>query len=243
MVACLFSGQGREVDQPQIDIFQTSIASFREKLDMGESCDMVAGLSLGEFGALCAAEILSEEVCLGLLAKRQILMDKACRKHPGSMAAILGMDSIQLESICQEVGDVVIANFNSPGQLVVSGTVDAVMGVIAQAKERNARAIKLRVAGAFHSPLMDEAATEFVSILERITFATPSILFYSSVSGERVGEARAIKRLLCRQMNSPVLFERTVRSMQQDAATDFVEVGSAGIIAKLISDIVGHGAD
>jgi [acyl-carrier-protein] S-malonyltransferase len=208
---------------------------------MGENRAVVGGLSLGEFGALCAAEVLSAEVCLDLLLKRQILMDSACAECPGSMAAVLGMDATQLEKICREVGRVVIANFNSPSQLVVSGDSEAVAEVVTQVAQNHARAIRLKVAGAFHSPLMDKASTEFASILRHVIFVEPTVPFYSSVSGERVERVEVIRALLCRQMNSPVLFEGMVRNMCHDEVTEFVEVGEAGVITRLVPEIVGHG--
>lgn len=242
MVAYLFPGQGRDPGQLQVDIFQASIVLYQARLNPGEKRGMVGGLSLGEFGALCAAEVLSAETCLDLLAKRQVLMDRACVEYPGSMAAILGMDATQLERICQTVGKVVIANFNSPTQLVVSGDSEAVAEVITRATQNRAKAIKLKVSGAFHSPLMNNANTEFANILECVVFAEPTVPFYSSVSGEKIEGTETIKTLLSGQMNSPVLFERAVRSMQRDGATDFVEMGTAGVITRLIPDIVELGA-
>ena len=240
MVAYLFPGQGRDSGQLQTDIFQESIGLYRTIHDI-EKGHVVGGLSLGEFSALCAAKVLNAEVCIDLLSKRQILMDRACIEFPGSMAAILGLDVIQLEKICQKVGGVVIANFNSPKQLVVSGNSDAVTLVIAQATQNRAKAIKLKVAGAFHSPLMDNASAEFAKTLEQVTFAEPTAPFYSSVSGEKVEKAETIRILSCKQMNSPVLFEKMVRSIQHDGVTEFIEVGTTSVIARLLPDIVGHG--
>jgi [acyl-carrier-protein] S-malonyltransferase len=241
MVAYLFPGQGRNSGQTQTEVFQASIASFRAVFDDGRRC-MVAGLSLGEFGALCAADATSEKTCLDLLRHRQALMDEACTKHPGTMAAILGIDVVCLETICREVGDVVVANHNSPKQLVVSGKVEAVQQVIEQVKKFQVRAIRLKVSGGFHSPLMDEASAKFARVLGSVSFGNPAIPFYSSVSGERVEEPEKIRCLLCRQMTSPVLFEKVVRNLLGDGATDFVEVGEGGVITKLVADIVGNGA-
>jgi len=240
MVAFLFPGQGKNANQPQVEIFKASLASYEARVQSGEKPDMVVGLSLGEFGALCAAGTLEYQSCLGLLARRQALTDEACRSNLGAMAAILGMDSGELAEICSRArgGGVWIANYNCPGQLVISGTLSAVEETVRQVNGAGARAIRLKVAGPFHSPLMEEANSRFAEALESVALSSPQVSLYSSVSGERETETDRIRELLMVQMASPVLFEHAVRSAIRDGAAKFVEMEPAGTLGKLVSKIL-----
>jgi len=201
--------------------------------------DMVAGHSLGEFSALVANGTLSFEDGLRLVAKRAAAMQKACELQPSTMAAVLGLDDEVVERICAEVDDVVVpANYNCPGQLVISGTVRGVEIACEKLKAAGAkRALILAVGGAFHSPLMEPARTELAEAIEKTSFHSPRCAVYQNVDAQPATDLRIIKQNLIAQLTAPVRWTQCVQHMTQDGAVQFIECGPGKVLQGLVKKI------
>ena len=201
--------------------------------------DMVAGHSLGEFSALVANGTLNFEDGLQLVSKRALAMQKACELKPSTMAAVLALADEVVENICAKVpGIVVAANYNCPGQLVISGEVEAVTIACEQLKEAGARrALVLPVGGAFHSPLMEPAREELAAAIENTLFSKPSCPIYQNVTTTAVLSAGEIKKNLISQLTAPVKWTQSVQNMIKDGATLFTEVGPGKVLQGLVKKI------
>lgn len=201
--------------------------------------DMVAGHSLGEFSALVANRCLTFEDGLKLVAKRAEAMQKACEINPSTMAAILGLEDEKVEQICKSIKGVVVpANYNCPGQLVISGTHEAVNEACEKMKEAGAkRALVLPVGGAFHSPLMEPARQELAEAINDTEFNTPTCPVYQNVKAQPVENPDIIKINLIAQLTAPVLWTQTVKAMVDNGATQFVEIGPGKVLSGLVKKI------
>jgi len=198
--------------------------------------DMVAGHSLGEFSALVACKALSFEDGLVLVSKRARAMQKACEAEPSTMAAVLGLDDVVVEEICKSACDVVVtANYNCPGQLVISGAVNAVDEACEKLKEAGARrAMRLPVGGAFHSPLMESAHVALEQAINETIFVQPVCPVYQNVTAQAVIDPVQIKTNLVAQLTAPVRWTQSVINMIADGATDFIEVGPGKVLQGLV---------
>ncbi len=210
--------------------------------------EMVAGHSLGEFSALVAAGALSFEDGLKLVYARALAMQKACEAEPSTMAAILGLEDEKVEDICKGIDDVVVpANYNSPGQLVISGSLTGIDKACTALKAAGAkRALPLKVGGAFHSPLMEPARLELAEAISKTEIKTPVCPIYQNATARRVTDPTEIKENLVNQLTAPVLWTQIVRNMIADGADTFVEVGPGsvlqGLIQKIGKDVAVSGA-
>jgi len=224
------------VTQPAVFLHSTILAA-----SLGDAVkpDMVAGHSLGEFSALVACKALTFEDGLMLVAKRAAAMQKACEASPSTMAAIIGLDDSIVEDVCSGIGDTVVpANYNSPGQIVISGTIGGVEKAIEILKSSGARmALKLAVGGAFHSPLMEPARAELEKAILSTAFHKPVCPVYQNVTGRPSTDPQIIKDNLVSQLTSPVLWTQTVRNMIADGALSFTEVGPGSVLQGLIRKI------
>lgn len=201
--------------------------------------DMVAGHSLGEFSALVAAGALSFEDGLRLVYARAMAMQACCEKVPGTMAAIINLPDVTIEKVCSEIEGVVVpVNYNSPGQVVISGEVEAVKAACARLKEAGAkRALPLAVGGAYHSPLMEPARVELAAAIEKAEFKTPCCPIYQNVDAKPYSDPVEIKKNLLAQLTSPVRWTQTVINMINDGAEEFVECGPGTVLTGLIGRI------
>lgn len=201
--------------------------------------DMVAGHSLGEFSALVANGVLNFEDGLTLVSKRALAMQKACELQPSTMAAVLGLEDDIVEKICEETpGVVVAANYNCPGQLVISGEVGAIELACEKLKEAGAkRALVLPVGGAFHSPLMEPAREELAEAIESTKFSTPECPIYQNVTTTGVTDPEEIKKNLIAQLTAPVKWTQSVQNMVKDGADLFTEVGPGNVLQGLVRKI------
>ena len=201
--------------------------------------DMVAGHSLGEFSALTAVGTLSFEDGLTLVYKRAMAMQKACEAVPSTMAAIIGIDDKTVEDICKEINEIVVpANYNSPGQLVISGTIEGVELACEKIKAAGAkRALPLKVGGAFHSPLMETARIELANAIENTKFNKPSVPVYQNVDAKPHTNPEEIKENLVKQLTSPVRWTQIMLNMLADGATEFIEVGPGTVLQGLIKKV------
>ncbi len=201
------------------------------------SPDMVGGHSLGEFSALVAAAAVSFEDGLRLVEARAQAMQECCEKHPGAMAAIIGLDAGEIERICSETPGVVVpANYNSPGQTVISGEKSAVDQACASLKEAGAkRALPLAVSGAFHSPLMEPAREKLAKAIESTVFATPRCPIYQNVTARPETDPAVIKANLLLQLTSPVRWTQTMLGMLEQGACEFTEIGPGTVLQGLLS--------
>jgi len=224
-----------EIQQPAL--VATSLAINEAIRARGIAPDYVVGHSVGEFAALGAAEVLTAETAIGLVRERGSAMAEAARQSPGSMAAILVLADEVVESICKKIHNVWPANYNCPGQLVVSGADEAVDECCSEAEREGARrAIKLRVSGAFHSPLVERAADHLRPALERVHFGDPRAAFMSTVSA-KVEDAQRIRGLLIEQLTGPVRFTQAARELIDKGVTVFVEVGPGNVLSGLLKRI------
>lgn len=225
-----------EVTQPAIFIHSVILAQV---LDQAFDAKAVAGHSLGEFSALVAAGVLSFEDGLVLVAKRASAMQRACGLERGTMAAVLGLEDHIVETICSTIeGTVVPANYNCPGQLVISGSYDAVERACEALKEAGARrALILPVSGAFHSPLMEPAREELAQAIEDTSFANPKIPIYQNVSATAVTDTSTLKKNLIAQLTAPVKWTQSVQNMYSDQLDNFVECGPGNVLQGLIKKI------
>ena len=201
--------------------------------------DAVAGHSLGEFSALVVAGALSFEDGLRLVAKRAMAMQKCCENEPGGMAAILALEDEVVEKVCQEIeGVVVAANYNCPGQLVISGADEAVDAACAKLKEAGAkRALRLPVGGAFHSPLMEAARAELEQAIAEVEFHTPVCPIYQNVDAQPQSDAEQIKTNVIAQLTSPVRWTQISRNMIADGFDEFTELGPGTVLQGLIKKV------
>lgn len=225
-----------KVTQPAVFLHSVILAkTYADKF----TPDMVAGHSLGEFSALVAAGALSFEDGLVLVSKRAMAMQKACELQPSTMAAIIGMEDAKVEEICALVDGVVVpANYNCPGQLVISGAIDAIDAACAKLSEAGAkRALKLSVGGAFHSPLMQPAQEELAAAIEQAQFTAPICPVYQNVSTIAETDPAVIKANLVKQLTSPVKWTQSVQNMLADGAEQFVEVGPGSVLQGLVKKI------
>ena len=221
------------VTQPAIFIHSTILAMAQE-----QKPDMVAGHSLGEFSALAAAGAITFEDGLRLVAMRAQAMQECCEKVPGAMAAIIKLPDEKVEEICAGIPGVVPANFNSPGQVVISGDEAGIDEACIQFKEAGAkRALKLAVSGAFHSPLMEPAREELARAIEATPIGTPRCPIYQNVSALPTTDPAVIKENLLKQLTSPVRWTQTVRNMLEDGAGRFVELGPGTVLQGLVKRI------
>ncbi|MEI8226211.1 MAG: ACP S-malonyltransferase [Bacteroidota bacterium] len=225
-----------KVTQPAIFLHSTILAAV-----LGNSFkpDMVAGHSLGEFSALVANKTLSFEDGLVLVSKRAMAMQKACEKTPSTMAAILGLDDKIVEEVCASIKEIVVpANYNSPGQIVISGSNEGIDKAIEMLKEKGAkRVLKLAVGGAFHSPVMEPARLELEEAIRSTTFNKPVCPVYQNVNAKPSIEPEVIKSNLVLQLTSPVRWTQSVLNMISDGATSFFEVGPGSVLQGLIKKI------
>jgi [acyl-carrier-protein] S-malonyltransferase len=225
-----------KVTQPAIFLHSVILA---KTLGANFKPDMVAGHSLGEFSALVANGTLSFEDGLRLVSQRAIAMQKACELQPSTMAAVLGLDDDVVEKICATTDGVVVpANYNCPGQLVISGEVEAINKACEALKKEGARrALVLPVGGAFHSPLMEPAREELAAAIENTTFSKPNCPIYQNVTANAVIDENAIKTNLMSQLTAPVRWTQSVQQMIADGATLFTEVGPGKVLQGLVKKI------
>jgi len=225
-----------KVTQPAIFLHSVAMAKV-----MGSQFkpDMVAGHSLGEFSALVANGTLSFEDALRLVSKRAQAMQKACDIEPSTMAAVLGLDDLKVEEVCAKVNGVVVAaNYNCPGQLVISGSVDAINQACEMLKEAGAkRALVLPVGGAFHSPLMEPARKELEDAIQSAHFNEPLCPIYQNVTASAVTKAAEIRENLVAQLTAPVRWTQSVQAMVRDGANIFIEVGPGKVLQGLVKKI------
>lgn len=225
-----------KVTQPAIFLHSVILAKI-----LGENFnpDMVAGHSLGEFSALVANGALNFEDGLNLVSQRAQAMQKACEIQPSTMAAVLGLEDAIVEDICSNTeGIVVAANYNCPGQLVISGEIDAINSACEALKEKGARrALVLPVGGAFHSPMMEPAREELASAIENTTFNTPNCPIYQNVTASAVIDESQIKSNLISQLTAPVRWTQSVQQMIADGATHFTEFGPGKVLQGLVKKI------
>ncbi|HXF98236.1 MAG TPA: ACP S-malonyltransferase [Gaiellaceae bacterium] len=224
-----------EVQQPAL--VTTSLAILAALRERGVVPDAVVGHSVGEFSALAAAGAVSTEEAIALVRERGIAMAEAARQRPGTMAAILGLEDEEVERLCRKIIGVWPANYNCPGQVVVSGEHEAVDECCAEAESLGARrTVKLKVSGAFHSPLVARAAERLRPAVERVSFREPLAPFVSTVTA-KVEPAQRLAALLVDQLTAPVRFTHAVRELVRDGVTTFVEVGPGNVLSGLLKRI------
>lgn len=241
----MFEGSDEDLKQTRVTqpaIFLHSVISAQLMTTYKPA--MVAGHSLGEFSALVAAGVLGWEDALRLVSERALAMQEACEMQPGTMAAVLAMADEQVAEICDSIDDIVVAaNFNCPGQVVISGSLTGVDLACKALKEGGAkRALKLPVGGAFHSPLMQPAAERLEKAILATTFGTPLCPVYQNVSAKGETDKEVIRKQLLQQLTSPVRWTQSVEQMIADGATEFYEFGPGdvlkGLIKKINSEII-----
>ena len=237
----MFEGTAEDLKQTKVTqpaVFLHSVVA--QRLMTIETPHMVAGHSLGEFSALVACGALRFEDALLLVSARAQAMQAACEANPGTMAAVLGLPDEQVDAICQNLQDgiVVAANFNCPGQVVISGEIDAVEAACVALKEAGARrALRLPVGGAFHSPLMAPAAEELKAAILKTEFRKPFCPIYQNVSAKAETEPEIIRENLLKQLTAPVRWTQSVQNMIADGATEFYEFGPGDVLKGLIRKI------
>lgn len=235
----MFEGSAEDLKQTKV----TQPAVFLHSVILAKvlniNPDAVAGHSLGEFSALVAAGALSFEDGLKLVAKRALAMQKCCESQPGGMAAILNLEDSVVEDICAEIeGVVVAANYNCPGQLVISGADEAVDAACVKLKEAGAkRALRLPVGGAFHSPLMEAARKELEQAITEVEFHTPVCPIYQNVDAAPQTDPETIKQNIIAQLTSPVRWTQIARNMITDGMTEFTELGPGTVLQGLIKKV------
>jgi [acyl-carrier-protein] S-malonyltransferase len=237
----MFNGTDEELKQTKVTQPAIFLHSVILAILQGDSLkpDMVAGHSLGEFSALVANRTLNFEDGLRLVAKRAEAMQKACEINPSTMAAILGLEDAVVEKICKSIKGVVVpANYNCPGQLVISGTHEAVNEACEKLKEAGAkRALLLPVGGAFHSPLMEPARQELAEAINDTQFNTPTCAIYQNTKAQPVENPDIIKINLIGQLTAPVLWTQSVKAMIDGGANQFVEIGPGKVLSGLVKKI------
>lgn len=237
----MFEGSDEELRQTKVTQPAVFLHSVAAAVALGDEFrpDMVAGHSLGELSALVAAGALDFEAGLRLVYARAMAMQKACEAVPSTMAAVLGLPDEVVEQVCEPIDGVVAANYNCPGQVVISGTCEAVKEASEKAKQAGAkRALPLAVGGGFHSPCMAPAREELRVAIEQTTFHTPRCPIYQNVDAAPHTSPEEIKANLIAQLTSPVRWTQSVRRMAADGATDFVELGPGRVLTGLVAKIV-----
>ena len=236
----MFEGSAEDLKQTKV----TQPAVFLHSVILAHTLDnfvpdMVAGHSLGEFSALVANKALKFEDDLRLVSQRALAMQEACELQPSTMAAVLGLEDSLVEQVCKEIdGIVVAANYNCPGQLVISGSTGAVTLACEKLKEAGAkRALMLPVGGAFHSPLMKPAEEKLSAAIEATEFSTPICPVYQNVTTTAVTDPSEIKANLIKQLTAPVKWTQSVKQMVADGATEFIEVGPGKVLQGLVKKI------
>lgn len=237
----MFSGTEEDLRQTKV----TQPAIFLHSVILANSLgdnfkpDMVAGHSLGEFSALVANKTLSFEDGLVLVSKRALAMQKACEKEVSTMAAIIGLDDESVEKVCEGINEIVVpANYNSPGQLVISGSVKGIEIACEQLKEAGAkRALPLKVGGAFHSPLMESARIELADAINSTSFKNGICPIYQNVDAAAVTDPEKIKQNLISQLTSPVRWAQIMQNQISDGALTFIEVGPGTVLQGLVKKI------
>ena len=237
----MFNGSAEDLKQTKVTqpaIFLHSVI-LAKMLGDNFKPQMVAGHSLGEFSALVSTGVISFEDGLKLVSQRAQAMQKACDLTEGTMAAVLGLENEIVEETCKSIGEVVVAaNYNCPGQLVISGAIDAIHLACDALKEKGARrALVLPVGGAFHSPLMAPAKEQLAAAIENTTFQTPSCPIYQNVTAMPVVNEMEIKANLISQLTAPVKWTQSVQQMIQDGASEFIEVGPGNVLQGLVKKI------
>ncbi len=240
----MFSGTDEELKQTKVTQPAIFLHSVILAATLGDSVkpEMVAGHSLGEFSALVVNKTLAFEDALILVSKRALAMQKACEMNPSTMAAVLNLDDQITENICAEItagGDIVVAaNYNCPGQLVISGSINGVTIACERLKAAGAkRALVLPVGGAFHSPLMQPAAVELEAAINATTFNTPICPVYQNVPAAAVVDPERIKKNLIAQLTAPVKWTQTIKQMIADGATSFTEIGPGKVLQGLVKKV------
>lgn len=237
----MFTGSADElkqtkVTQPAVFIHSVAIALAQDSVQP----NMVAGHSLGEFSSLVANKTLRFEDALRLVSKRALAMQRACEINPSTMAAILGLDDKVVEDICASITEeiVVAANYNCPGQLVISGSMKGIEIACEKLKAAGAkRALPLQVGGAFHSPLMEPAREELAAAIEATSFHTPICPVYQNVNGLHSTDTNVIKKNLISQLTAPVRWTQSIQNMVKDGAVSFVECGPGKVLQGLVKKI------
>ena len=240
ILSVMFGGQDEDLKKTEVtqpSIFIHSVAALKAVNGLG--AEMVAGHSLGEFSALVANGVLSFDDGLKLVSERAKAMQEACDANPSSMAAILGLDDAKVEEICSQISGIVVpANYNCPGQLVISGETNAVEEACAKLKEAGAkRALLLPVNGAFHSPLMQPAQERLAAAINSTKFRNATIPVYQNITTTAVTDPEEIKNNLIAQLTGPVKWTQSVQNMIKDGATKFIEVGPGKTLQGLIKKI------
>ena len=235
----MFEGTAEDLKQTKVtqpDVFLHSVISA---IVLGVEPEMVAGHSLGEFSALVVAKALSFEDGLRLVAARAMAMQKACELNPSVMAAVLGLPDEKVEEVCAQIEGVVVpANYNCPGQLVISGANEAIDAACEKMKEAGAkRALKLPVGGAFHSPLMEPARVELEAAIRATTYHKPICPVYQNIDAKPYTDPEELKRNSIAQLTGPVRWTQTVQNMVADGATSFRELGPGNVLQGLIKKI------
>lgn len=235
----MFAGTPEELKQTKVTQPAVFLHSVVLAKALGIKPDAVAGHSLGEFSALVAAGALSFEDGLKLVSKRAMAMQKCCEQQPGGMAAVLGLEDKIVEEVCVSIDGVVVgANYNCPGQLVISGSEEAVDAACVKLKEAGARrALRLPVGGAFHSPLMEPARQELEAAIAEANFMTPVCPVYQNVDAQPYTDAESIKKNLIAQLTAPVRWTQIVEKMVEDGVTEFTEVGPGTVLQGLVSKV------
>jgi len=238
----MFDGTPEDLKQTKVTQPAVFLHSVISALVLGEDFkpDMVAGHSLGEFSALVAAGALTFEDGLKLVYARAMSMQKACESEPSTMAAVLGLRDEEVEEVCESIKDAIVvpANYNCPGQLVISGSIEGVDKACELLKEKGAkRALKLPVGGAFHSPLMQPASEELQAAINTTNFKTPVCPVYQNVNAYPQTNPDDIKQNLIAQLTAPVRWTQTVKNMITDGAVEFIELGPGDVLKGLVKKI------
>jgi len=238
----MFNGTPEDLRQTKVTQPAVFLHSVISAIVLGDKFnpEMVAGHSLGEFSALVAAKALTFEDGLILVSKRAQAMQKACELEPSTMAAILGLDDEIVEEVCDSIKDTVVvpANYNCPGQIVISGSIDGIDKACEILKEKGAkRALKLSVGGAFHSPLMQPASEELEIAINSTNFSTPICPVYQNVNAYPQTDPSAIKENLIAQLTEPVRWTQTIKNMITDGADEFIELGPGDVLKGLIKKV------
>ena len=236
----MFEGTAEDLKQTKVTQPAVFLHSVISAIVLGVEPEMVAGHSLGEFSALVVAKALSFEDGLRLVAARAMAMQKACELNPSGMAAVLGLPDEKVEEVCAQIDGVVVpANYNCPGQVVISGESSAVQDACEKLKEAGARrALPLPVGGAFHSPLMEPARLELAEAIEKTVFNTPVCPVYQNVDAKPYTDPAKIKENLLAQLTSPVRWTESIRNMAADGMSDYIECGPGKVLTGLISKIL-----
>ncbi len=238
----MFEGTAEDLKQTKVTQPAVFLHSVISAIVLGDEFkpEMVAGHSLGEFSALVSAKAMSFEDGLRLVSARALAMQKACEVEPSTMAAVLGLSDEAVEEVCDSIKDLVVvpANYNCPGQLVISGSIEGIDKACELLKEKGAkRALKLPVGGAFHSPLMQPASEELQAAIKTTTFSSPICPVYQNVNAYPQTDPVAIKENLIAQLTAPVRWTQTVKNMVTDGATEFFELGPGDVLKGLVKKI------